>query len=168
VAAALDEPRSVAGVVLLDGDALPFGHGRGFIAYALVYPYYTALYRLLTGSDWFVSRVLRNAWGPHPPHFGHELLANFERPFRVAGTAEALKQLVEGGIPGVSLTDLGRLHVPRAVVWGADDSVDSVSSGRATASALHVRLIVVPHAGHLSMLANPQATAEAIESASSS
>jgi pimeloyl-ACP methyl ester carboxylesterase len=167
VAAALDEPRAVAGVVLLDGDALPFGHGRGFIAHALVYPYYTAVYRLLTGSDWFVARVLRNAWGPHQPHLGHDLLANFERPFRVAGTADALKQLVAGGIPGVSMADLGRLRVPRAVVWGADDNVDSLSSGRRTASALHVRLIVVPRAGHLSMLANPPATAAAIESASS-
>ena len=163
VAAALDDPEGVAGIVLLDGDALPFGHGHSFIPQLFVYPYYTALYRLLTGSDWLVSRVLRNAWGPHPPRFGHDLLANFERPFRVAGTAEALKQLAKGGIPGVSFADLAHLRVPRAVVWGSDDNVDSVSSGRTTASALHVPLILVAHAGHLSMLANPKATAAAIE-----
>jgi pimeloyl-ACP methyl ester carboxylesterase len=163
VAAALDNPAGVAGIVLLDGDALPFGHGRSFITHMLVYPYYPALYRLLTGSDWLVSRVLKNAWGPNPPHFSHDALANFERPFRVAGTENALKQLAGGGIPGVSLADLARVRVPRAVVWGADDNVDSVSSGRTTASALHVPLILVPHAGHLSMLANPQATAAAIE-----
>jgi pimeloyl-ACP methyl ester carboxylesterase len=163
VGEALDDPAGVAGVVLLDGDALPFGHGRGFITRLLVYPYYTALYRLLTGSDWFVSRVLRNAWGPNPPHFGHDLLANFERPFRVSGTPEALRQLAGGGIPGVSLADLARLRVPRAVVWGANDTVDSLSSGRTTASALHVHLVIVPHAGHLSMLANPRGAAAAIE-----
>ena len=41
VGAALDDPAGVAGIVLLDGDALPFGHGRGFITHVLVYPYYT-------------------------------------------------------------------------------------------------------------------------------
>ncbi len=163
VGTALADPAGVGGIVLLDGDALPFGHGRRFITHVLVYPYYPALYRLLTGSDWFVSKVLRNAWGPNPPHFGHDVLANFEHPFRVAGTENALKQLVAGGIPGVSLAELARVRVPRAVVWGANDNVDSVGSGKATASALHVRLIVVPRAGHLSMLANPSATAAAIE-----
>jgi pimeloyl-ACP methyl ester carboxylesterase len=129
----------------------------------LVYPYYTALYRLLTGSDWFVAKILRNAWGPNPPHFGHDLLANFERPFRVTGTADALKQLASGGIPGVILAGLARVRVPRAVVWGANDTVDSLGSGRTTAAALHVHLVIVPHAGHLSMLANPKGTAAAIE-----
>ncbi len=163
VADALGDPAGVAGVVLLDGDALPFGHGRGWITNLLVYPYYTALYRILSGSDWLVSHVLRNAWGPHPPSFGHKLLAIFERPFRVAGTADALKQLASGGIPGVSHADLARLRVPRAVVWGASDNVDPLSSGKATASVLHVRLVLIPQAGHLSMLANPPAVAAAIE-----
>jgi pimeloyl-ACP methyl ester carboxylesterase len=163
VGTALADPAGVGGIVLLDGDALPFGHGRGFITHVLVYPYYPALYRLLTGSDWFVSKVLRNAWGPNPPPFGHDVLAHFEHPFRVAGTENALKQLVAGGIPGVSLADLARVRVPRAVVWGTKDDVDSVGSGKTTAAALHVRLVLVPHAGHLSMLANPSATAAAIE-----
>jgi pimeloyl-ACP methyl ester carboxylesterase len=165
VADALDDPAGVAGVVLLDGDALPFGHGNGWITHLFFYPYYPALFRILSGSDWLVSKALRNAWGPHPPKFGHTLLANFERPFRVTGTADALKQFASGGIPGVSLADLGRLRVPRAVVWGAYDTVDSLDSGKATASALGVRLVIIPRAGHLSMLANPRGTAAAIERA---
>ena len=63
----LARPRDVAGVVLLDGDALAFGGSRGWLSDLLVYPYYTAAYRLATGSDWVVGSVLRNAWGPHPP-----------------------------------------------------------------------------------------------------
>ena len=166
VADALDDPRGVSGVVLLDGDALSFG-GPGFLAHLLVYPYYTALYRILSSSDWLVSRLLRNAWGAHPPPFQHALLAEFERPFRVDGTAAALKELAAGGIPGVTIADLRRLTVPRAVVWGAEDNVDSVASGRATARALHVPLLLIPHAGHLSMLARPAAVAAAIERAAS-
>jgi pimeloyl-ACP methyl ester carboxylesterase len=161
-ASGLAHPHDVAGVVLLDGDALAFGGNRGWLADLLVYPYYTAVYRLLTGSDWIVGRAVRNAWGPKPAPTGHATVAQFERPFRVQGTDSALKQLVAGGIPGLTLQQLARLRVPRAVIWGAEDNVDSLASGRATAAALRTRLQLVPRSGHLSMLAAPRATAERI------
>jgi pimeloyl-ACP methyl ester carboxylesterase len=159
VAAGLARPHQVAGVVLLDGDALAFGGNHAWLADLLVYPYYTAVYRVVTGSDWVVGRVLRNAWGPRPAPTGHATLAQFERPFRVQGTEAALRQLVAGGIPGLTLGRLARLHVARAVIWGAEDNVDSLASGRSTAAALHTRVQTVPRAGHLSMLAAPRATA---------
>lgn len=161
-AAGLAHPKDVAGVVLLDGDALAFGGNHGWLSDLLVYPYYTALYRIITGSDWIVGRVLRNAWGPNPPRFSHAILAQFERPFRVQGTDAALKQLLAGGIPGLTLAQLARLAIPRAVIWGANDTVDSVASGRATASALDTNLQTIPAAGHLSMLAQPRAVAQRI------
>jgi pimeloyl-ACP methyl ester carboxylesterase len=161
-AAALADPGQVGGIVLLDGDALPFGHGLGWLTDLLVYPYVTAVYRLATQSDWLVGRVLRNAWGPDPPHLGHALLQQFERPFRVAGTERALEQLASGGIPGVTLPSLRRIRTPRAVVWGARDTVDSLASGQRTAAALAVKLELVPGAGHLSMLARPHAVARAV------
>ena len=159
---ALASPAGVAGIVLLDGDALPFGTGRAWIADLLVYPFYPALFQLATGSDWLVARILRNAWGRHAPSFGHAVVQQFERPFRVRGTAEAIKQFAARGIPGVTLESLRSLRVPRSVVWGADDTVDSVGSGHVTASALHVPLQIIAGAGHLSMLAKPNATAAAI------
>lgn len=161
-AAGLAHPNEVAGVVLLDGDALAFGGNHGWLADLLVYPFYPALYWIITGSDWVVGRVLRNAWGPSPPATTHATLAEFERPFRVQGTDAALKQLLRSGIPGLTLPELTRLRVPRAVIWGADDNVDSVESGRATARALHIHLQTIPNAGHLSMLARPRAVADRI------
>jgi pimeloyl-ACP methyl ester carboxylesterase len=161
-AAGLARPHQVRGVVLLDGDALAFGGNHAWLSDLLVYPYYTAVYRIVTGSDWIVGRVLRDAWGSKPAPTGHATLAQFERPFRVQGTDSALKQLVAGGIPGLSLGRLARLHVARAVIWGAEDNVDSLASGRSTAAVLHTRLQTIPQAGHLSMLAAPQATAERI------
>jgi pimeloyl-ACP methyl ester carboxylesterase len=158
----LARPRDVAGVVLLDGDALAFGGGRGWLANLFAWPYYTAAYRLATGSDWVVGTVLRNAWGPHPPPLSHATLAEFERPFRVNGTDAALKELAGGGIPGLTLPELARLRVPRAVLWGADDNVDSLASGRASAAALHTHLVTIPEAGHVSMLARPGAVARRI------
>jgi len=91
-----------------------------------------------------------------------DAIAQFERPFRVEGTDAALKQLLAGGIPGLTLARLARLRVPRAVIWGANDNVDSVSSGRTTASALHTRFQTIPQAGHLSMLAQPRAVAHRV------
>jgi pimeloyl-ACP methyl ester carboxylesterase len=158
----LSDPHHLSGIVLLDGDALAFGGSRGWLADLLVYPYYTAVYRIVTGSDWIIGRVYRNAWGPDPPRPTHATLAQFERPFRVEGTDPALKQLVAGGIPGLELAQLARLRIPRAVIWGADDTVDSVGSGRTTATALHTGLELVPRAGHLSMLAQPKAVARDI------
>ena len=164
---ALERPREVRGIVLLDGDALPFGRGRSWLSHLLVYPWYDAAYRLLTGWDWLVGRVLRNAWGSRPPRFPRTTLDEFERPFRVPGTASELRALVAHGLPGVPLRELSKLTVPRAVVWGAQDTVDSVASGRASAGALGVPLELVPRAGHLSMLSNPvQVAALILQSAS--
>jgi pimeloyl-ACP methyl ester carboxylesterase len=70
--------------------------------------------------------------------------------------------LVAHGLPGISLDELKKIKVPRAVVWGADDHVDSVASGRATAAALGVTLELIPDAGHLSMLARPARVAARI------
>jgi|SRR5579871_1484644 len=162
VAEGLARPHGVAGVVLLDGDALKFGGGRGWLADFLVYPYYTALYRFLTGWDWLVGGLIRNGWGPHPPAIPHSTIAEFERPFRVDGTDGALKEMASGGIPGLTLADLGRLTVPRAVIWGAGDAVDSLAAGRVSAAALHTHVVTIPGAGHLSMLAQPRAVARAI------
>jgi len=90
------------------------------------------------------------------------MLAQFERPFRVRGTEAALKQFVADGVPGLTLGRLAHLRVPRAVLWGAADTVDSLGSGRTTAAALHAKLEIIGGAGHLSMLARPRSTARRI------
>jgi hypothetical protein len=37
--------------------------GHSWLAHLYVYPWYDATYRLLSGWDWLVGQVLRNAWG---------------------------------------------------------------------------------------------------------
>jgi pimeloyl-ACP methyl ester carboxylesterase len=161
---ALENPRSVSGIVLLDGDALPVGAPH-WLAYLAIDPFYTSAFRIVTGSDWIVGRALRGALGPHAPKQSHAQLQLWEKPFRVAGTAAAFKQLFRSGVPGLSLADLRHVSVPRVVVWGADDSVDSVAAGRTTAAALRSRFVLIPGSGHLSMLAAPRAVAAAIDQA---
>src|SRR5207253_4480992 len=52
VRTAANSPRGVAGVVLLDGDALPGGGGAAWLSHLLVPPWYTSVYRIATDWDW--------------------------------------------------------------------------------------------------------------------
>jgi pimeloyl-ACP methyl ester carboxylesterase len=160
---ALWHPREIRGIVLLDGDALGSGRGPRWLSHLLVPPWYTAVYRLATGSDWIVRRALASAYGPHAPRPSAAELERRQGPFRVDGTEGAFRSLLGNGLQGFRLADLRAVRVPRLVVWGAEDHVDEVSAGRASARALGARFVLVPGAGHLSMLGNPRAVAAAIE-----
>lgn len=164
VSLAVQAPRSVAGIVLLDGDALPVGGGAAWLSHLLVPPWFTSLYRIATGSDWVFRRGLRSAWGSKSA-IPQSAVDEFERPFRVSGTASAFVSMLGHGIQGVSTATLARVHVRALVAWGSEDTVDSVSAGRRTAALMHAPFVEVPGAGHLSMLARPALVAHAIERA---
>jgi pimeloyl-ACP methyl ester carboxylesterase len=159
----LEAPAHTAGVVLLDGDALPVG-GPHWLANLFINPYYTTLFRLFTHSDWLVHKVLVQAYGPDRPPITSAQVDAFERPFRVRGTEKGFHDLFRSGVQGLTLDDLRRLKVPRIVVWGQHDTVDDIKAGRTSAQALGVKLTVIPRAGHLSMLDEPAAVAQAIGS----
>lgn len=163
VSFAVAQPSRVRGIVLLDGDARPVGGGAHVLANLLLPPWYTTIYRIATTSDWIARRLLSNAWGVGKPPSSPAYLARWLEPFRVAGTADAFRSLAAGGIQGVSAGTLRAVRVPRIVVWGALDHVDSVSAGRATAALLGSRFVEIPGAGHLSMLQAPGAVARAVE-----
>jgi pimeloyl-ACP methyl ester carboxylesterase len=163
VESALVRPRELAGIVLLDGDALPVGGGGRWLSHLLVNPYYTSIFRIVTGSDWLVGRTVRGALAPHARKPSQAQLELWERPFRVRGTANAFRHLFAGGSSGVSIDDLRRVRTPSLVVWGEQDTVDAVDAGRRTARALGAPFVLVHEAGHLSMLDRPGAVARAIE-----
>jgi pimeloyl-ACP methyl ester carboxylesterase len=163
VAVATDTPHEVAGIVLLDGDALPGGGGGAWLSHLLLPPWYTSVYRIATGWDWVFRKGLRSAWGPGSPPFTSAFIDEWERPFRVSGTAAAFASMLGHGIQGVSTSTLAHVSVPRVVAWGSDDTVDSVSAGRRTAATMHATFVEIPGAGHLSMLARPELVARAIE-----
>jgi len=164
VSLATEAPQDVSGIVLLDGDALPGSSGPGFFSHLLVPPWFTSIFRIATGWDWLFRKGLRGAWGKTPAPFTNAFLDEWERPFRVAGTASAFISMLGHGIQGVSPATIAHVQVPRLVVWGADDTVDSVSAGKHTAALMHARFLLVSDAGHLSMLANPAAVARDIAS----
>lgn len=163
VSVATEAPRSVSGIVLLDGDARPGGGGPGWLTDLLVPPWFTSLYRIATGWNWLFRRGLASAWGPTAHPIPQTAIDQFERPFRVSGTASAFTSMLGHGIQGVSSATLARVRVPALVVWGSKDTVDSVSAGRRTAAIMHAPFVEIPGAGHLSMLAQPALVARAIE-----
>lgn len=163
VAFAADRPSRIRGIVLLDGDALPVGGGGHWLVDLFVPPWATTLYRLATSWNWLVRRVVANAWGDGRPPASGGFLAEWQNPFRVRGTASALRSLGAQGIQGVSKETLRRVSVPRLVVWGARDGVDSVDAGRATAALLRTRFVEIPRAGHLTMLQAPRAVARILD-----
>ena len=162
VADALRHPGEAAGIVLLDGDALAAGGGAGWLTHLLINPYYTSVFRIATGADWLVRRALHSAYGPDAPPLDRSVLQEWERPFRVQSTQGAFKTLLSYGIQGFQLAELAAVRVPSIVVWGANDTVDSISAGRHTAAVLHAPFVLVPAAGHLSMLGKPTFVAAAL------
>jgi pimeloyl-ACP methyl ester carboxylesterase len=163
VKTAANNPRGVAGVVLLDGDALPGGSGAAWLSHLLLPPWYTSLYRIATDWDWLFGRGLASAWGPDKRSFSPAFVERWERPFRVSGTAAAFASMLRYGIQGVPVPTLVHLRAPALVAWGRDDEVDSVAAGRHTAALLRAPFVEIPGAGHLSMLAQPARVAAAIE-----
>lgn len=150
-------------IVLLDGDALKVGGPPGWAKTILLHsPFFTSAFRLATGTDWIVRKVLSNAWGPTHPPLGAAVLHRWTDQFRARGARDALREMLEHGIAGLSRTELQRTHTRALVVWGADDGVDDAAAGRTTARDLGARFVPIPFAGHLSMLAQPAAVARAI------
>ena len=156
-------PHATRRIVLLDGDARPGGGGAAWLSHLLVSPWYTSLYRVATDWDWLYRKGLRSAWGTGAPHFSGAFVEEWERPFRVSGTAAAFTSMLGHGIQGVSGSTLESVKVPALVAWGSHDTVDSPSAGRQTAALMHVPFVQIPGAGHLSMLARPLLVARAIE-----
>jgi pimeloyl-ACP methyl ester carboxylesterase len=163
VSVAARDPQAAAGVVLLDGDALPGGGGAAWLSHLLVPPWYTSLYRIVTDWDWLFRKGIRSAWGPGTPPLTAAFVEEWERPFRVSGTASAFASMLKYGIQGVSISTLESFRPPALVAWGSHDTVDPVTAGRKTAALLHAPFVEIPGAGHLSILARPGPVAAAIE-----
>jgi pimeloyl-ACP methyl ester carboxylesterase len=164
-AVAVEEARRgvASRAVLLDGDALRSGAPPKVLRTLLVHtPFFTTAYRLLINWDWIVRRVLKNAYGPHEPGIDGSEVKRWTDQFRAKGARDGLRRIVRNGIVGFSGAQLRKLNVRATVVWGSDDDVDDIASGRKTARDLRAEFIEIPDAGHLSPLERPGLVASAI------
>lgn len=151
-------------IVLVDGDARGGGGPPGFVREVVSHtPLIKSALRIARHWDWPVHVILSNAYGPGHPVLDHALIEKWTEQFRANGAEHAIDQMVENGIPGFSRAQLRNIRVRATVVWGSKDSVDSRESGRQTAADLHARFVLVPGAGHISMVVFPTRVAQAIE-----
>jgi pimeloyl-ACP methyl ester carboxylesterase len=151
------------GIVLIDGDAISAGGAPSWLSRMLVGPWFTSFYRIATSSDWIFRRGLAGAY-PHHPSFTNAYLEEWERPFEVQGTLGAFRTMLQYGIQGFQLAQLRTVKAPALVLWGAQDTVDSVPAGRKSAQALQAPFHLLAGAGHLSMLSAPRAIARDVDS----
>jgi pimeloyl-ACP methyl ester carboxylesterase len=118
--AALRAPRSVGGLMFLDGDALSTGAGeRSPVRFLLLPPFRTTLLRLAVRSDALIRSVYGRACGPRCPALEATGVERWRRPFQVAGAESAVWEMASLGVPGLPVPRLRQLRdapFPRAVV----------------------------------------------------
>jgi pimeloyl-ACP methyl ester carboxylesterase len=164
---ALDHPDEVGGLLFLDGDALPIG-APTWLPDLLLNPWRTSLLRLVVHSDWLIRKVYTSQCGPRCPAMTAATLDQWRRPLQVPGAEDALFQLMGQralGLPESRVEQLRGLAVPKAVVFGAEDSTFPADAAARTAERIGAATtVLIPNARHLTMISDPRAVADAVES----
>ncbi|MFF0269702.1 alpha/beta fold hydrolase [Kribbella sp. NPDC004536] len=161
--ATLEAPARMGGIVFLDGDGLPLPGGRpGPPRWLIVPPYRTSLFRLVLDQGWLLKKIYNSACSPGCPQMDVDA---WTRPFRQPGAEQAIWQMTANGIPAVApdrLAKLADLKLPKAVVFGADDT----NGGNATETATRIGApapTLIPNANHLTPISSPTEVAAAID-----
>ena len=165
--AAVAAPHAVAGVVFLDGDALPLDLPT-WGPRLLVEPYRTSLVRVALRSDRLVRRLYASQCGPTCAPLDAAGVDRWRRPLQQRGTERALiANATRGVIPAMTPAQLEALRtssVPRLVVWGRED-VDGAYTPRSpssTAAAIGAPPPFVVPGRHLTMISSPEQVAQAV------
>ncbi|MFE0385051.1 alpha/beta fold hydrolase [Streptomyces bungoensis] len=166
--AALRAPGRLGGVMLLDGDALDTGAGPPpAFKYVLIDPYRTSLLRIGLGIDAVIRGVYEAQCGPACPRLDAAGLDQWRRPLRVPGAEGALWSMLAAGVPGLPADRVARLsgvHLPKSVVFGAEDDVFSRQTPQETARRIGAPpATLIPGARHLTLISSPEAVAAAVD-----
>jgi pimeloyl-ACP methyl ester carboxylesterase len=166
--AALRQPYAVGGLMLLDGDASAVEAGKRSLArFLLVPPFRTTLLRLAVGSDTLIRTAYERACGSRCPSLDAAGMDRWRRPFRVPGAESGVWGMVAEGVPGLPVARLQELRwvpFPKAVVFGAEDSVFDSGTAQRTADTIGApRPVTIPQARHLPMISDPAIVTRTVE-----
>lgn len=161
---ALAHPQDTRKVIFADGDGLPLNLGpRWLRSLILDGPFMTTVLRI--GDHWtsIDKWLIETICGPNCPAITTALAEQWVRPLRQLSDEKALHDLMVNSDYGLTPQQISAISVPSAIIWGSNDGQGG--SLNATIVNLHhppVRMI--KNAGHLTMIADPKAFAEAVES----
>lgn len=162
-AVALAAPRQISRVIFADGDALPFpGGSRSAPGWVIGSPYVTSLYRIATRWSWLDSKIIEGQCGSVCRGSSPGLVRAWLRPLQQADAERAMQTMARSPMLHLTPARIRSIRVPRAIIWGAEDSRSGGSLDAARANLGHPAEVVLPHAAHLSMVADPAGFAAAV------
>jgi pimeloyl-ACP methyl ester carboxylesterase len=162
--AALEGGPRIAGVMFLDGDALPF-RGGSSARNLMIDPYRTTLFRLGLSSDWVVRGIYSSQCGPRCAPLSPAGVETWRRPFQQPGAEDALWSVLATGIPSLTGSQLNALRadpVAKGVVFGADDPQYSRAAPAQVAARIGAPAPTIVPGRHLTMISSPAQVAAAI------
>jgi pimeloyl-ACP methyl ester carboxylesterase len=153
-------PDRVAGIVLVDGDATPYGAGPAFAHTVITEPLFTAGLRLGLGSDAVIRAVLHRQCGAtctiEPERW--------RAPFRQPKAEDALLRILRRPLIGLEPAQIEQVRVPAAVLSGALDDTMLPADVATTGALLHTSdTAVLTGEHHLAMLHDPATFAATVE-----
>jgi len=161
-----DHPKAAAGFIFLDGDGIASSRGAGDLINYLPDPYVTAVYRFATRESIVIPAIFKTACGSTCPSLTPAQINNIQLPFQMTHAQDALFELAQQPIAGVSTANLFKLRslsIPRAVIFGAQDTEFVPETPEEIANYIGTaKPTLISGAGHLSMWAQPQKVADAI------
>ncbi|WNB89554.1 alpha/beta fold hydrolase [Glutamicibacter protophormiae] len=165
---ALWHPEDVGGVVFADGDAqdLDFGDGTWRARIARL-PYTTSVYRIFTRSTWLNRAALAGSCGSACTAFdgddGARLARQWMRPLTQGDVEHSLLGSAgHSGILHLEEDQTRAITVPRAIIWGAEDTRSGGSLQDTRDRLGHPQERIVDGAAHDVMNAQPGAFADAL------
>jgi pimeloyl-ACP methyl ester carboxylesterase len=163
--AVLESPNRYSGLMFLDGDGLPIPHTS---AVALLGPLRTSALRLGLRSDWLIRTIYAAQCGPSCPRLDAAGVERFRRPYQVSGAEAGLWTMLSTyggpGLPASRLAQLTGVCLPKAVTFGAQDSVFTPDAPRSVATMIGAPApTVIDGAHHLSLVSNPVQAAATVE-----
>lgn len=165
---ALLHPQAVSGVVFADGDALPLDIGPRVVrAAAVATPFPIAALRIAVRSPSLVRSFILSNCGSPCTAVTPALVTEWIRPLGQESEERVLRQQIVNADYGITADQIAAIRVPSSIIWGQNDH-DGGSLDATITNLHHPQVHVFANAGHLTMLADPEEFASAVESAGQS
>src|SRR5439155_15032265 len=144
---AAERPDRVSGLVLADATAYgsPSPWSQALQRLVFVPPFNRSLVRAVFSRPWYLRATLTRAYANTSTVDLSEVIAEIRKPLQQRGAEDALIAMVRTRSEPVTTAMVNRVRAPTLVIWGEDDKIVSVDTGRRLQREIEgSRLIVYP------------------------